>query len=89
MVEYLLIVGLIAIGAIGAADAFGAKLRGTYGRATSALDNHVTKKVGALSRGGSGSVGALGGGGGDGDVVNGSDDSESSSPVKPRPRPVR
>ena len=45
MTEYIIIVGLIAILLITAVETFKGKLEETYNKSSTAIDNHVTKKI--------------------------------------------
>ncbi|HZU98019.1 MAG TPA: hypothetical protein VFF73_15050 [Planctomycetota bacterium] len=64
MTEYIIIVGLIAIGLIPFVSRLSGVLGNTVAKATGAIDSHVTRKIGSMSGGGGGSSGGGGGSGG-------------------------
>jgi Flp pilus assembly pilin Flp len=74
--EYIVIVGLIAVGLIPFVSRLSGVLGNTVAKATGAIDNHVTRKIGAMGGGGGGSSG----GGGSGSLDNGAT-AETNTPV--------
>ena len=70
-VEYIVIVGLVAILGITSVSAFSGKLKTAFASSTNAIDHHVTQKVGSVPS--SSGSGGGGGGGGAGDSASGGD----------------
>jgi Flp pilus assembly pilin Flp len=82
-VEYIVIVGLIAIAVIPAVSKLADGIRASFQKSTKALDDRLTHRLGT---GGGGGGGSLGGGGGGGLFVEVPDNSPPPKPKNDQPK---
>jgi len=81
-IEYILVVGLVAILAIPAVSALGAELKSGFVSSTRAIDKHVTKPIATSNGSGGGGSGSSGEDAAGGDSTSSATDATAPKPKK-------